>query len=87
MSYFLCRHIILENNENKPVTFSRDTQEILPEKGKEMLKIFHNFKHKTSLFDDFEHYEFHQEKALTENAKKAENTPNNFQHKGNFDTF
>ena len=34
------RHIILENNENKPVTNSRDTQEVPMEKGKEMLSIF-----------------------------------------------
>lgn len=24
------RHIILENNDNRPVTFTRDTQEVLP---------------------------------------------------------
>merc|ERR1712241_1146845 len=29
------RHIRLENNENKPVTNSRDTQEVPPEKGKQ----------------------------------------------------
>ena len=29
------RHIRLENNENKPVTNSRDTQEILGDKGKQ----------------------------------------------------
>ena len=28
------RHIRLENNENKPVTNSRDTQEVPPEKGR-----------------------------------------------------
>ncbi|KAJ8573975.1 hypothetical protein K7X08_010486 [Anisodus acutangulus] len=32
------RHIILENNENKPVTNSRDTQEIHYKKGIEILK-------------------------------------------------
>ena len=30
------RHIRLENNENKPVTNSRDTQEILGDKGKQV---------------------------------------------------
>ena len=55
------RHIRLENNENKPVTNSRDTQEVPPEKGKMVLKIIHGYKHATSLFDDFVHYEKKQE--------------------------
>ena len=55
------RHIRLENNENKPVTNSRDTQEVPPEKGKQVLKIIHNYKHSTSIFDDFGHYEKRQE--------------------------
>jgi hypothetical protein len=46
------RHIRLENNENKPVTNSRDT----------MLEIVHNYKHSTSIFDNFEYYEKRQEK-------------------------
>ena len=55
------RHIRLENNENKPVTNSRDTQEVPPEKGKQVLKILHNYRHTTSIFDDFSHYEKRQE--------------------------
>ncbi|CAH1247792.1 YTHDF2 [Branchiostoma lanceolatum] len=55
------RHIRLENNENKPVTNSRDTQEVPPEKGKQVLKILSNYKHTTSIFDDFVHYEKRQE--------------------------
>ena len=47
------RHIRLENNENKPVTNSRDTQEVPPEKGKLVLKTIHGYKHTTSVFDDF----------------------------------
>ena len=39
------RHIRLENNENKPVTNSRDTQEVPPEKGRQVLKIIHTYKH------------------------------------------
>ncbi|CAF0777290.1 unnamed protein product [Didymodactylos carnosus] len=54
------RNIRLENNENKPVTNSRDTQEILYEKGKQMLKIMHFFRDKTSIFDDFQYYESKQ---------------------------
>jgi len=55
------RHIRLENNENKPVTNSRDTQEILGDKGKQVLKIINQYKHSTSIFDDFGHYEKRQE--------------------------
>lgn len=55
------RHIRLENNENKPVTNSRDTQEVPPEKGRQVLKIIHQYRHTTSLFDDFGHYEKRQE--------------------------
>ena len=55
------RHIRLENNENKPVTNSRDTQEVPPEKGKLVVKVIHSFHHTTSIFDDFDHYEKRQE--------------------------
>ncbi|CAA2946269.1 YTH domain-containing family 3-like isoform X1 [Olea europaea subsp. europaea] len=59
------RHIILENNENKPVTNSRDTQEVHYKKGTEMLKIFKNYISKTSLLDDFMYYE-NRQKILQE---------------------
>ncbi|XP_052823490.1 YTH domain-containing family protein 2 isoform X2 [Octopus bimaculoides] len=65
------RHIRLENNENKPVTNSRDTQEVPPEKGKQVLKILHNFRHSTSIFDDFGHYEKRQEEDLTKKEPVA----------------
>jgi YTH domain-containing family protein len=55
------RHIRLENNENKPVTNSRDTQEVPFEKGKQVIKIMHHYRHTTSIFDDFLHYEKRQE--------------------------
>ncbi|XP_027369139.1 YTH domain-containing protein ECT4-like isoform X2 [Abrus precatorius] len=63
------RHIILENNENKPVTNSRDTQEIMFSKGLEMLKIFKNHSLKTSLLDDFMYYEDRQKIMQEEKAK------------------
>ncbi|KAK7246220.1 hypothetical protein RIF29_41080 [Crotalaria pallida] len=63
------RHIILENNEHKPVTNSRDTQEIMYRKGLEMLKIFKNHALKTSLLDDFMYYENRQKIMLDEKAK------------------
>lgn len=55
------RHIRLENNENKPVTNSRDTQEVPPEKGRQVLKVIHSYRHNTSIFDDFGHYEKKEE--------------------------
>ncbi|KAI4350369.1 hypothetical protein L6164_004831 [Bauhinia variegata] len=51
------RHITLENNENKPVTNSRDTQEVKFEKGIEILKIFKAHSSKTCILDDFGFYE------------------------------
>ncbi|XP_074325567.1 YTH domain-containing protein ECT3-like isoform X2 [Apium graveolens] len=51
------RHIIIENNDNEPVTHTRDTKEIGFQHGLEMLKIFKNYTAKTSLLDDINFYE------------------------------
>ncbi|KAL5979355.1 YTH domain-containing protein [Asimina triloba] len=59
------RHVILENNENKPVTNSRDTQEVKFPQGSEMLNIFKSYTAKTSILDDFGFYESRQ-KAMQE---------------------
>lgn len=45
------RSIINEYNDNKPVTSSRDTQEIFPLAGIEMYKIFKEYPTKSSIFD------------------------------------
>ena len=66
------RHIRLENNENKPVTNSRDTQEIPSEKGKQVVKIVHSYNHTTSIFDDFEHYEKKQQEDSQKKVYIAE---------------
>lgn len=58
------RHIRLENNDNKPVTNSRDTQEVPPDKGVQVVKIIHSYKNQTSIFDDFGHYEKRQEEEI-----------------------
>ncbi|KAJ4874427.1 evolutionarily conserved C-terminal region 8 [Raphanus sativus] len=58
------RHVILENNENKPVTNSRDTQVRLLQ-GSEVLNIFKNYVAKTSILDDFEFYE-NREKVMVQ---------------------
>ncbi|XP_062196039.1 YTH domain-containing protein ECT4-like isoform X2 [Phragmites australis] len=65
----LFRHIILENNDNKPVTNSRDTQEVKLEQGLEMLKILKNYDDDVSILDDFDFYE-EREKALLENKAR-----------------
>ncbi|XP_024012872.1 YTH domain-containing protein 1 isoform X2 [Eutrema salsugineum] len=59
------RHIILENNENKPVTNSRDTQEVRLLQGNEVLNIFNNYAAKTSILDDFDFYE-NREKVMVQ---------------------
>ena len=83
------RHIRLENNENKPVTNSRDTQEVPPEKGKQVLKTLHSYAHTTSIFDDFIHYEKRQEEE--EGKKQAHVVPgmnmkNSEGHRGGHDS-
>lgn len=55
------RHIRLENNDNKPVTNSRDTQEVPLDKARQVLRIIASYRHSTSIFDDFSHYERRQE--------------------------
>ncbi|KAI3805157.1 hypothetical protein L1987_27270 [Smallanthus sonchifolius] len=57
------RHIILENNDNRPVTYTRDTQEVGLQQGLEMLDIFKSYPSKTSLLDDLTFYE-NREKLL-----------------------
>ncbi|KAL0454469.1 UNVERIFIED_CONTAM: YTH domain-containing protein ECT2 [Sesamum latifolium] len=72
----LLRHIILKNNENRPVTYSRDTQEIGLEQGLEMLRIFKNYSEKTSVLDDFNFYEHRDDEAIKvkRNTKPASRT-------------
>lgn len=62
------RHIKLENNENKPVTNSRDAQEVPYAKGVQVLWIMHTYRHSTSIFDDFGHYE---QRQAEEDQRKA----------------
>lgn len=70
------RHITLENNEDKPVTNSRDTQEVPSEKGKAVLKILHQYSHTTSIFDDFLHYERRQEEEKFKKSHLDNQTTN-----------
>ncbi|XP_011031256.1 PREDICTED: uncharacterized protein LOC105130443 isoform X3 [Populus euphratica] len=65
------RHIVLENNDNKPVTNSRDTQEVKLEQGIEMLNIFKNYETDMSIIDDFDFYEDRQ-KAMQERKARQQ---------------
>lgn len=66
----LLKHITLENNENKPVTNSRDTQEVKVEQGLQVLKIFKDHISKQCILDDFEFYEDRQKRIQDKKAKQ-----------------
>ncbi|KAL1193005.1 YTH domain-containing protein ECT4 [Cardamine amara subsp. amara] len=68
----LLKHIKLENNENKPVTNSRDTQEVKLEQGLKVVKIFKEHKSKTCILDDFLFYEVRQKTILEKKAKQQQ---------------
>ncbi|KAL5171803.1 YTH domain-containing family protein 1 [Glycine soja] len=68
------RHITLENNENKPVTNSRDTQEVKFEKGVQLVKIFKEHSSQTCILDDFGFYE-DREKVTQEKKSKEQQLP------------
>ncbi|RDX56393.1 YTH-domain-containing protein [Lentinus brumalis] len=83
------RHIRLNNTqERKPVTNSRDTQELLPDAGQEMLRIFHTHPARTSLLQDFAFYELQamqkiQTQALSQGVSSPSQTPVGVQTPGN----
>ncbi|KAK4492226.1 hypothetical protein RD792_003026 [Penstemon davidsonii] len=68
----LLKHIILENNENKPVTNSRDTQEVKLDQGVQMIKIFKDHTSKQCILDDFEFYEDRQKRIQEKKAKQQQ---------------
>ncbi|KAM1995080.1 hypothetical protein ACFX15_028175 [Malus domestica] len=68
----LLKHITLENNENKPVTNSRDTQEVKLEPGLKIIKIFKEHISKTCILDDFGFYEARQKTIQEKKAKQQQ---------------
>ncbi|KAI3791252.1 hypothetical protein L2E82_04956 [Cichorium intybus] len=68
----LLKHITLENNENKPVTNSRDTQEVKLDQGLQMIKIFKEHSSKQCILDDFEFYEDRQRRIQEKKAKQQQ---------------
>ncbi|KAJ1420000.1 YTH domain [Sesbania bispinosa] len=77
-------HIILQSNENKPVTFSRDTQEITLKEGLEMLKIFKRYSAKTSLLDDFDFYEKREKLFGSQRSTKQRSPEQEVYGNGNY---
>uniref|UniRef100_A0A0D9V0E1 YTH domain-containing family protein n=1 Tax=Leersia perrieri TaxID=77586 RepID=A0A0D9V0E1_9ORYZ len=74
---YTLQHILLQNNENKPVTHSRDTQEIPYVPGISMLKILKDIKVKGCLFDEFMKYEVAEarHKQYFRRSKLSHNAP------------
>jgi len=69
----ILRHIRLTNTqEQKAVTNSRDTQELLPDAGHEMLRICLSHTSRTSLLQDFLYYEV---QSLQKTLQPGSTTP------------
>ncbi|XP_064963909.1 YTH domain-containing protein ECT4 isoform X1 [Musa acuminata AAA Group] len=73
----ILKHITLENNDNKPVTNSRDTQEVKLDQGLQLLKLFKELVSKTSILDDFNFYETRQ-KMMQEKRTKHQQLKKKF---------
>ncbi|KAI7730113.1 hypothetical protein M8C21_029370 [Ambrosia artemisiifolia] len=71
------RHILLENNEHKPVTHSRDSQEVKFEEGIAMLKIFKEHDAGTSILDDFSFYDEREKSFQQTRAKERMSSTKN----------
>ncbi|KAD6795481.1 hypothetical protein E3N88_06377 [Mikania micrantha] len=69
----LLRHIILENNDNRAVTYTRDTQEVGLKQGLEMLEIFKSYSAKMSLLDDLSFYESREKLIKAKRISKEKN--------------
>jgi hypothetical protein len=52
------KHVLLPNNEHKPVTNSRDCQEVLFAQAVEVLNVFRTFPHRTTILDDVDLAQF-----------------------------
>ena len=73
------RQIINEYNDNKPVTSSRDTQEIFPSAGMRMLKIFKEYPQESSIFDSM-----NMEEKMMIYQQQQQNKNNNQRQQINF---
>lgn len=62
----------MNTQEQKPITNSRDTQELQSDAGVEVLRIFVAYKQRTSLLEDFGYYEM-QAAQRSQQPKEAGN--------------
>ncbi|KAG2333299.1 hypothetical protein Bca52824_004479 [Brassica carinata] len=67
-------HILLQNNDDKPVTHSRDSQEVKLRQGIEMLRIFKEFEAHTSILNDFGYYDERESLQVGEDGGRKEET-------------
>jgi YT521-B-like domain len=71
-SSLLLKTFFSNTQERKPVTNSRDTQELPPDAGQEMLRIFHTHPARTSLLQDFAFYEVVSRNAIYLSSHSSE---------------
>jgi hypothetical protein len=65
-------------NENKPVTSSRDTQELSNDIGREMISIFKQYKYASSILEEFDQYdakEYYKSSSLLEKQTQQQAKP------------
>ncbi|CAF2121127.1 hypothetical protein HID58_009129 [Brassica napus] len=67
-------HVLLQNNDNKPVTHSRDSQEVKLRQGIEMLRIFKEYEAHTSILDDFDYYDERESQKVGEDGGRKQET-------------
>lgn len=53
--------VLMKDGQVKPVTYSRDTQEIPYEDGVKMIEIFDKYNHSNTILEHFEYYDIRQE--------------------------
>ena len=53
--------IMMKDGERKPVTNSRDTQEVPFQEGKKMIEIIHSFSNTNTILEHFEYYDIRQD--------------------------
>ncbi len=66
------KSILVPTNDNKPVTNTRDAQEVPFAQGMAMLKIFRSFNPEATLLDEFEHYDNDEMKRKEAKAHNVE---------------
>ncbi|KAA1068869.1 hypothetical protein PGT21_004311 [Puccinia graminis f. sp. tritici] len=70
------RHIKLTNTpENKPITSSRDTQEVPHDKGIQVLHIMSSYQSRTTLLQDYAWYEHNESQKSQQQQQGSESSP------------